>query len=162
MVFLERFSLVALFVLSLVWLGCAPAKIVEIPAGRNIQDRSPGSPYSLVEGDRHYHVDMSYDPQKGMLRIVFLNPDGEPVSLLREDRIRATLVGPDGKVHEFSFWYPHDPIWYVSSYRVVGNRKPAIDSYSVQEEWLQALSSFKVKVWIPLGNTTYAVNFVYP
>lgn len=113
-------------------------------------------------GKGRYYVNMGYDPQKGVLRIAFLGKDQNPVKLLRENKIKASLTGRDGKVREFSFWYPQSPLWYVSSYRVVGSRQPPVNRYSLQEDWPKSLSSFDLKVWIPLENNIYAVEFVYP
>jgi hypothetical protein len=162
MVLVKRFCMTILIGSALLCWSCAPARIVEIPAKTPTHQYSYGQPRPLGEGKGRYYVNMGYDPQRGILRIAFLDKDENPVKLLREDRIKASFTGPDGKVREFSFWYPQPPLWYVSSYRVVGMRQPPVNHYSLQEDWLRGLSSFDLKVWIPLGNTTYKVEFVYP
>ena len=162
MILVRRFCMTILIGSALLCWSCAPARIVEIPAKTPTHQYSYGQPRPLGEGKGRYYVNMGYDPQRGILRIAFLDKDENPVKLLREDRIKASFTGPDGKVREFSFWYPQHPLWYVSSYRVVGMRQPPVNHYSLQEDWLRGLSSFDLKVWIPLGNTIYIVNFVYP
>jgi len=162
MLLVRRFCMTIFIGSALLCWSCVPTRTVEIPAKTPTHQYSYGQPRLLGEGKGRYYVNMGYDPQKGILRIAFLNKDQNLVKLLRDDRIKASLTGPDGTVREFTFWYPQPPLWYVSSYRVVGMRQPPVNQYSLQEDWLKGLSSFDLKVWIPLENTIFAVEFVYP
>lgn len=137
-------------------------KTVEVPAVEGGQTYAFGDPRPIGDETRAYYVKAEYRSSQGLLRVIFLDQNQSPIKLLREDRLKATLKGPDGKLHEFSFWYPPAPLWYFSSYRVVGNRQPPVNNYTVQEDWLKDLSSFRLRVWIPLGNNIYIVNFDYP
>jgi hypothetical protein len=105
---------------------------------------------------------MEFDPRAGILAIVFLDQNEYPVKLLREDKIKATLIGPEGQIHELSLRHPGYRGYRFSSYRVAGYRQPPTDQYVLKEDWLRGLSSFNLKVWIPLQNTTYVVEYVYP
>ena len=60
------------------------------------------------------------------------------------------------------YLFPDRGCRVVCPYRVVGMRQPPVNHYSLQEDWLKGLPSFDMKVWIPLENTIYAVEFGYP
>ena len=158
---IRRSLIPALIAWALVLWGCTPMKVVSVPSHQG-PDYRYGTPLALDVGKIQYFVNMEYEPSQGRIRLVFLNNDKDPVKLLREDSLQAKLTGPEGMVQDFSFRYPPSPIWDVASYRVVGYQRPPIAEYRRQRDWLKDLSSFRLLVQIPLGDTLYNVTFVYP
>ncbi len=109
MLLVRRFCMTIFIGSALLFWSCVPTRIVEIPAKTPTHKHSYGQPRLLGEGKGRYYVNMGYDPQKEIVRIAFLGKDQNPVKLLREDKIKASLTGPDGTVRESVSGTPNLP-----------------------------------------------------
>lgn len=162
MIRITSFSMVILCLCLVGLANCGPTRIAAVPAGSEKFRYSYGDPRPIGEGCVRYYVAMEYDPRKGVLQIGFLDDNKNRVKLFREDCIRGALTAPQGMVRDLCFRYPWPPVWYFNSYRVVGHRNPPVDQYSLKEDWLKEIPSFVLKIWLPLGDITYMVEFSYP
>lgn len=145
---------------ALLWVGCSPSPVTYRPPGEETHPHYYAQSRTL--GEAHYHAVMEFDPRAGVLGIVFLDENENPVKLLREDKLKASLVVPGKKTRDLELRHPGYPAYLFSSYRVAGYRRPPTDHYVLKDPSLRGLSSFRLKVRIPLGRTTFLVEYEYP
>jgi len=160
MTFFKSFRIPTLCASGFLCLSCTLPELVDRPIGAETHNHFYAQSRSL--GEKHYHAAMEFEPRGGILAIVFLDKNEYPVKLLREEGIKASLRFPDGDVKEFQLRHPKQTGYRFSSYRMAGHRRPPTEYYVLQSDWLKNLSSFNLKVWIPMRGTHYAVEYIYP
>jgi hypothetical protein len=161
-----RKVLLAVSAFSLLLSGCAePQKLVYPPYSG--EDHEHIYPLTRTFGPSHYHAMMMYHQATGMLGLIFLDKDEYPVNVLNADKVKAVLTGPDEQPREFFFENQSsfaDQFSYYRGrgYRFSGSRRVPANKVVVEYDWLKNIPRFNLKVWIPLGDTIYLLEYDYP
>ncbi len=143
--------------------GCANQyRTIQQPAGEETHEHHYRQTRSL--GDQHYHAVMKYDAFTGTLEIEFLDEKEAPVELFGGDEIKAVLTDSSGKLHRFYFLNPRHKHTQNKATRVAryGLLHLPTEMLFARYDWLMDLSSFTLKVWIPIQKTIYELEFSYP
>jgi len=144
-------------------LGCAvQPRIVEqsLDAGQHAH----GDTEIRSFGNQHFHAQVKYDAQAGYLAIQFLDKNENPVKLVKAKKVKASMTLPEGKSREFYLDNPNRRTYPPGSRQAARVKRYAnisSDNVQTQRDWLEDLSSFNLKVWIPIGGTTYVMDFDY-
>jgi hypothetical protein len=116
-------------------------------------------------GGSNHLAAMKYDDITGSLKIEFLNKTEVPAKIFKAKRVKATLKLPEEETRKFYLenlerfehyyfsFFPSDT--YFDHYK-------STDTVSVKKDWLKNLSAFKLWIWIPIGDKTYPVEYMYP
>jgi hypothetical protein len=159
---LKRFWKISLLLIPFLWLGCATQQRV-MPQTSEIEKHQHSRSQIQSFGDQHYHAVLEYDSAEGVLKIKFLDKNEMPVEIFKDKHAKASLSFPQGMTYRFNFHNSQNTdYFFVYSF---SERFPEhfyfTDTVYTRKDWLKNISSFTVKIWIPIGETTYLLEYVY-
>jgi hypothetical protein len=160
---LKRYLKMSLFLLPLLWFGCATQQQV-VPQMSEIERHQHSRSQIRSFGDQHYHALLKYDGADGVLKIKFLDQNEKPVEIFADKPAKASLSLPQGTTYRFNFHNSQNTDYFFAYF--FSEKFPEhfyfTDTIYTRKDWLKNLSSFTLKIWIPIGETTYLLEYLYP
>ena len=161
---LNKFWKISLLLIPFLWLGCGiQQKTVQQTSKMENHQHSRSQIQSF--SDRHYHAAMNYNSPEGVLKIEFLDQNEIPAKIIKAKRVKAVLKLPEGETQKFYLDNPEGFEHYYFSFTpsdpYFDHSKPT-DTISIKKDGLKNLSAFKLRIWIPVGDNIYPLEYVYP
>lgn len=156
----KRLTSTALIVFGLFLFGCVQqGEVVHVPAFGDPDEADYRNTRSF--GEQGYYATIKYNPSLGTLRLEFTDQYGFPQKLIRKNKIKAVLTLPGEEPREFYLMHPYDKKFQRVNIkqRNLPRSLPSTDYFYVEHGWLKNISSYDLKIWIPIKNKTYVVEY---
>ena len=159
---LNKLWKIGFLLIPFLWLGCSSQQKAVRQTSMNEQHQHSRSQIRSFS-DKHYHAAMNYNSTDGIIKIEFLDKHEFPAKIFKAKRVKALLKLPEGETREFYLDNPerfeHYYFSFVPSDQYFDHSK-STDIIFIKKDWLKNLSAFKLRIWIPVGDNIYPLEYI--